>query len=97
MRDFQTKSIKLFHVDPTNPTRRTQILLSMAHIVRLVPRHYIESGGKQMITAVEEDATPEPGIKRSFMVFDCLGGQFDSYGASDRVQGLLEQMWVESA
>jgi hypothetical protein len=46
---------------------------------------------------VEEDAKPEPGIKRSFMVFDCLGGQFDSYGASERVQGLLEQMWEESS
>jgi hypothetical protein len=97
MRDFENKSIKLFHVDPTNPTRRTQILLSIAHIVRLVPRHYLESGGKQMITAADEGNAPEPGIKRSFMVFDDIGGQFDSYGASERVNAVLEQMWNESA
>jgi hypothetical protein len=97
MRDFDDKSIKLFHVDPTNPTRRTQVMISIAHIVRLVPRHYIESGGKQMITAVEEGVAPERGMKRSFMVFDSLGGQFDSYGASERVNAVLEQIWNESA
>lgn len=99
MHDFTPKAIKLFQVDPHDPARRTQVLLSLAHIVRLVPRYYMESDGKQMVTAVEVDDSKvlERRIMRSFLVFDDIGGQFDSHGASDKAQAMLEQMWNEAA
>ena len=99
MHDYTPKAVKLFLVDPGDPSRRTQVLVLLAHIVRLVPRYYMESGGKQMVTAVAVDDSKvlEGGLKRSFLVFDDIGGQFDSYAASERAQGILEQMWSESA
>jgi hypothetical protein len=99
MHDFTPKAIKLFQVDPNDPARREQVLLSLAHIVRMVPRYYVESGGKQMVTVVDVDdgRTPERGLKRSFTVFDDLGGKFDSHTASEKAQAMLEQLWNESA
>jgi hypothetical protein len=97
--DFTHKAIKVVQIDPQDPTLRTWVLLSLAHIVRLVPRYYVESGGKQMITSVDVDDTQasERGLKRSFLILDDIGGRFESHTASDQAQALLEQMWNESA
>ena len=99
MHDYTPKAIKLIQVDPKDPARRTQVVISLAHIVRLVPIYYLESGQKRMVTSVEVDDREvlERGMKRSFLVFDDLGGQFDSYAASEKAQAILEQMWNESA
>ena len=99
MHDFEPKSIKLFQADPRDSSRRTQALISLAHVVRLVPRYYVESGGKRMETSVDVDEGKvlERGLKRSFIVFDDLGGEFDSHGASAKAQAILEQIWNESA
>ena len=99
MHDFTHKAIKVVQIDPQDPTRQTRVLLTLAHIVRLIPRYYVESGGKKMITSVDADDTgaPERGLKRSFLILDDIGGHFESHTASDRAQALLEQMWKESA
>jgi hypothetical protein len=52
--------------------------------VRIVPYYFVESGGKRMVTTVESEdsrAAPE-GLKRAFIVYDALGGQYDSDTAS---------------
>lgn len=68
-------------------------------MVRLVPYYYLDSGGKRMVTALEGDETAKErkGLKRSFIVYDALGGQYDSGSASAPGQALLERMWEESA
>ncbi len=50
-------------------------------------------------TTVEGDEknAARQGLKRSFFVYDALGGQFDSGSASSAGQALLERMWEESA
>jgi hypothetical protein len=97
--DFKRQAIKVVQIDPQDPTRRTRVLLPLAHIVRLVPRHYVESGGKQMITTVDADdpKASERGLKRSFLILDDIGGHFESHTASEAAQAILEQMWAESA
>ena len=99
MHDYEAKSLKLFMADPHDPLKQTQVLVSIAHIVRLVPRYYVLSDGKRMITETEPDdaRVRERGLKRSFVVYDDIGGYFDSYLASDAAQAILEQMWVEAA
>jgi len=99
MHDFAPKAIKLYQVDPHDPARQTQVLLSLAHIVRLVPRYYTQSGGKRVMTTAPADdqKATERGLKRSFQVLDDLGGEFDSYNASGKAQATLEQIWNESA
>jgi hypothetical protein len=99
MHDFPQKAIKVAQVDPQDPTRQTRVLISLAHVVRLVPRYYMDSGGRQLLTDVHVDDTEasKRGLKRSFLIFDDIGGQFESYTASERAQAILEQMWDESA
>jgi hypothetical protein len=99
MHDFVPRSIKLSQQDPLDPTRQTQVLVSLAHIVRLVPRYYVEGDGKRMVTRDPPDAgaEPEQGLRRSFEIFDDLGGRFESHTASDRAQEMLERLWNESA
>ena len=84
---------------PTDPTKQTRVLVSLAHVVRLVPYYFMDSGGKRMVTAVEADdkVNDRQGLKRSFIVYDTLGGQYDSGSASPSGQALLERMWEESA
>ena len=83
---------------PTDPSKQTRVMVSLAHIVRMVPYYFVESGGKRMITAVEADdkASGGHGLKRSFIVYDALGGQYDSGSASTSGQGHLERMWEEA-
>jgi hypothetical protein len=99
VRDFKNVSIKFSMPSPTDPTKQTRVLVSLAHVVRMVPYYFVESGGKRMVTAVEADEKrgPREGLKRSFIVFDALGGQYDSGSASPSGQGHLERMWEESA
>jgi hypothetical protein len=99
LREFKSLSIKFSMPSPTDPSKLTRVMVSLAHVVRMVPYYYIESGGKRMVTAVEGPETrsvPE-GLKRAFMVYDALGGQYDSGTASTSGQGHLERMWEESA
>ena len=60
---------------------------------------YEAPDGKRMVTAVEgeERQAGRGGLKRSFIVFDALGGQYDSGSASPAGQAHLERMWEESA
>jgi hypothetical protein len=97
--DFKHTAIKVVQIDRQDPTRRTRVLLPLAHIARLVPRHYVESGGKQMITTVDVDdpKASDRGLKRSFLILDDIGGQFESQTASEAAQAILEQMWTGSA
>jgi hypothetical protein len=99
--DYTPKAIKLLHADPQDPKRRTPVLVSLAHIVRLVPQYYVESGGTRMVTDLEggaDDAqAAERGLKRFFLILDDLGGTFESHTASEKAQRILEQLWNESA
>lgn len=99
MHDYEAKSLKLFMVDPHDPLKQIQVLVSIAHVVRLVPRYYVVNGGKRTITEAEPDDArlQERGLRRSFVVYDDIGGYFDSYLASDAAQAILEQMWGEAA
>ena len=99
MHDFTAKSIKLFHVDPQDPTRGRQVMLSLAHLVRMEPEHYVLSEGKRMVTSSDEgdEARQRRGIKRSFILYDDTGGRYESHSASRETQALLEQLWAESA
>jgi hypothetical protein len=99
LHDFVAKSIKLHLVDPPNPSKKTRVLLSLAHVVRMVPQYYLENDGKRMVTEVEdEDATQrQRGIKRAFIIYDDIGGRYESHSASRGAQALLEQIWAESA
>ena len=59
-------------------------MLSLAHVVRLVPQYYIEgAGGQRMVTHVDDDDNQarQRGLKRYFLIFDDLGGQFESHTA----------------
>lgn len=84
---------------PTDPSKHTRVLVSLAHVVRMVPYYFMDSGGKRMVTTVEGDqkGAEKQGLKRSFIVYDALGGQYDSGSASSSGQALLERMWEESA
>jgi hypothetical protein len=100
MHDFISKSIKLHLLDPHDPSKRTRVLLSLAHLVRMVPQYYREDGGKRIVAEVgdDEDAIRrQPGIKRSFVVYDDIGDRYESYSGSREAQALLEQIWSESA
>ena len=97
--DFKTLAVKFLMPSPTDPSKQTRVLVSLAHVVRMVPYYFAESGGKRMVTTVEGDekGAAQKGLKRSFIVYDALGGQYDSGSASSSGQGLLERMWEESA
>ena len=99
MRDFQNLSIKFSMPSPTDPSKQTRVLVSLAHVVRIVPYYYVDNGGKRMVTTVEGEEKPsgQRGLKRSFIVYDSLGGQYDSGSASPSGQGHLERMWEQSA
>jgi hypothetical protein len=98
LREFKNVSIKFSMPSPTDPTKQTRVLVSLAHVVRLVPYYFVDSAGTRMVTAVEGDETSaRQGLKRSFIVYDALGGQYDSGSASPSGQGHLERMWEESA
>ena len=99
MHEFQKLSIKFSMPSPTDPSKQTRVLVSLAHVVRIVPYYYLESGRKRMVTAVEgeERSAGRQGLKRSFIVYDALGGQYDSGSASPSGQTHLERMWEESA
>ena len=97
VRDFNTKSIKLHLVDPHDPSKKTKVLLSLAHVVRMVPQYYLENEGKRMVTEVPDDdaAERQRGIKRTFVIHDDIGGRYESGAASRQAQALLEQVWAE--
>jgi hypothetical protein len=99
LHDFKRLSIKFSMPSPTDPSKQTRVLVSLAHVVRMVPYYYVESGGKRMVTAVEADEKggARDGLSRSFIVYDALGAQYDSGSASPSGQGHLERMWEESA
>jgi hypothetical protein len=99
LHDFITKSIKLHLVDPHDPAKRTRVLLSLAHLVRMVPQYYLENDGKRMVMEVGDDEAATQrhrGIKRSFIIYDDVGGRYESYSGSREAQALLEQIWSES-
>lgn len=75
------------------------MFISLAHLVKLVPYYFVDSGGKRMVTTVEGDEknAERQGLMRSFCAYDALGGQYDSGSASPAGQALLERMWEESA
>ena len=98
MHDMKSISIKFSMPSVTDASQQTRVLVMVAHIVRIVPCYFVESGGKRMVTTVEnETAASEKGLRRTFMVYDSLGGHYDSASASASGQSLLERMWVESA
>ena len=101
MHDYTVRAIRLLQTDPLDPKRQTPVSVSLAHIVRLVPQYYEESGGRRMVTDLDADATDvqaaRPGLKRFFLILDTLGGTYESHTASEKGQRLLEQMWNESA
>ena len=99
MREYKSTSVKFSMPSPTDQSKQTRVLVSLAHVVRIVPYYFVDSGGKRMITSIEgdENAVERQGLKRSFTVYDSLGGQYDSGSASPSGQGLLERMWEESA
>ena len=100
MHDFITKSIKLHLVDPRDPSKRTKVLLSLTHLVRMEPEYYLENDGRRMVTTVgadEDTAQRQRGVKRSFIIYDDMGSRYESYAASREAQALLEQIWSESA
>ena len=99
MRDLEKLSLKFSMPSPTDPSKQTRVLVSLAHVVRIVPYYYVDNGGKRMVTTVEGEEKPSGhrGLKRSFIVYDSLGGQYDSGSASQSGQGHLERMWEQSA
>ena len=98
MRDFKAVAVKFSTVSPTDPSKQTRVLVSLAHVVRLVPYYFVDTGGKRMVTTVGGDEKEDrQGLKRSFMVYDSLGGQYDSGSASPSAQALLERMWEEAS
>ena len=102
MREFKTLSVRFTMASPTDPSKQTRVMVSLAHVVRLVPYYFVSSGGKRMVTTVDDDdneraAADRQGLKRSFIVHDALGGQYDSGSAGPSGQALLERMWEESA
>jgi hypothetical protein len=52
-----------------------------------------------MVTRVDDDDkhAPQRGLKRYFLIFDDLGGQFESHTASEKGQAALDEMWNEAA
>ena len=101
MHDYTPRAIRLLQRDPQDPKRQTPVSVSLAHIVRLVPQYYVESGGKRMVTDLEaevDDAqASQRGLKRFFLILDTLGATYESHTASEKGQRILEQMWNESA
>lgn len=99
MHEYKSEFIKLSIPSAADPSKQTQVLVSLAHVVRIVPCYFLESGGKRMVTSVEvDDATSrQQGLKRTFTVHDDLGGQYDSASATRAGRALLERMWEEAA
>jgi hypothetical protein len=100
MHDFTAASIRFSMPSPADPSERTRVLVSLAHVVRLVPYYFLENGGRRMVTAVAGDDDAEArrqGLKRSFTVYDDLGGHYDAASATPAGQALLERLWSESA
>jgi hypothetical protein len=101
LHDYISKSIKLHLIDPHDPSKRTRVLLSLTHLVRMQPEYYRENdGGTRMVMPLgaDEDATRrQPGVKRSFIIYDDMGSRYESYAGSREAQALLEQIWSESA
>jgi len=99
LREFEKTSLKFSMPSPTDPSKQTRVLVSLAHVVRIVPYYFLDNGGKRMVTTVEgeENQSGQKGLKRSFIVYDALGGQYDSGSASTSGQAHLERMWEESA
>jgi len=97
--DFVTKSIKLQLVDPHDRSKTTTVLLSLVHLVRMEQQYYMENEGKRIMTQVrdEDAAQRQRGIKRAFIIYDDVGGRYESFSASREGQTLLEQIWSESA
>jgi hypothetical protein len=99
LHEFQKASIKFSMPSPTEPSKQTRVWVSLAHVVRIVPYYFVESGGKRMVTTVDPEksrGTPR-GLNRAFIVYDALGGQYDSNSASPAGQNHLQRMWEESA
>src|SRR4051812_48361510 len=98
LREFKSLAIKFSMPSPTDPAKQTRVLVSLAHIVRLVPYYFVISGGKRMITAVEADekGSGRQGLQRSFIVYDALGGQYDSGSARTPSPSPLGRMWGET-
>ena len=86
-----------------NPKRRhskSRTRQRRAHDALSVPQYYIEgAGGQRIVTHVDDDnnQAPQRGLKRYFLIFDDLGGQFESHTASETGQAALEEMWHEAA
>ena len=99
LREFQKISIKFSMASPTDPSKQTRVLVLLTHVVRIVPYYFAESGGKRLVTTVEgeEDRAALQGLKRGFIVYDVLGGQYDSISAGQSSQAHLERMWEESS
>jgi hypothetical protein len=99
MRESDATSVKFSIPSAADPAVQTRVLVSLAHVVRLVPYYYDDSSGRRMITAVEGELrqAAAQGLKRSFYVYDALGGQYDGATASPSGQSLLERMWEQSA
>ena len=98
MREFDATAVKFSTPSPADPAVQSRVLIALAHVVRLVPYYFDDSSGRRMITAVEGELrnAATKGLKRSFYVYDALGGQYDSASASASAQSLLERMWEES-
>ena len=99
LHEFQNLSIKFSMPSPTDPAKQTRVLVSLAHVVRIVPYYFADSGGTRMVATIEgeERHAAQQGLKRAFIVYDALGGQYDSGSASQSGQAHLERMWEESA
>jgi hypothetical protein len=99
MHEYRSEFIKFSIASPADPSKQTQVLVSLAHVVRIVPCYFLESGGKRMVTTVEVDdgTARQQGLKRTFTVHDDIGGLYDSASASRAGRALLERLWEESA
>jgi hypothetical protein len=99
MRESEPTSVKFSIPSAADPAVQTRVLVSLAHVVRIVPYYYDDSSGRRMITAVEGELRQAgaQGLKRSFFIHDALGGQYDSATAGPSGQSLLERMWEQSA
>ena len=50
MHEYKSEFIKLSIPSAADPSKQTQVLVSLAHVVRIVPCYFLESGGKRMVT-----------------------------------------------
>src|SRR4051794_41981660 len=97
LREFKSLAIKFSMPSPTDPAKQTRVLVSLAHIVRLVPYYFVISGGKRMITAVEGDekGSRRQGLQRAFIVYHAPGGQNNNGPARTPRPGAPGQKWGE--